>query len=154
MVFDENTPDTPEDEAEMNLKHSINGRFFGNLTGFTMYMGQRVRWYLVALGTEVDLHTPHWHGEQILLEGRTHTDVVELLPASMKTGDMLADNPGVWLLHCHVGDHMIAGMFTTFLLNSTSGPVDMTPRASEDGWFGFGHPLPAPAHPYTVHPRH
>lgn len=149
LIFDENPADTPETEREPNLKHSINGLFFGNLTGLTMKLGQRVRWYLVALGTEVDLHTPHWHGEKILLEGRTYTDVVELLPASMKTGDMIADNPGVWLLHCHVGDHMIAGMYTTFLINSAldAPSVKATPRvttdmASDQGWFGLGHPRP------------
>ncbi len=40
------------------------------------------------------------------------TDVVELLPASMKTADMNADNPGTWLFHCHVADHITAGMMT------------------------------------------
>lgn len=159
MVFNENPEDTPDEEQEPHLKHAINGLFFGNLPGFTMNNGQRVRWYLVALGTEVDLHTPHWHGEKILLEGRTYTDVAELLPASMKTGDMIADNPGVWLLHCHVADHMIGGMFSIFTINSASGapPVDRTPRMTDDGWYGFGtggRILPAPAHPYTAHERH
>jgi FtsP/CotA-like multicopper oxidase with cupredoxin domain len=31
---------------------------------------------------------------------------------------MVADNPGTWLLHCHVGDHMDAGMFTTFTVRA------------------------------------
>jgi FtsP/CotA-like multicopper oxidase with cupredoxin domain len=31
---------------------------------------------------------------------------------------MLADNPGTWLLHCHVADHIHAGMFTTFTIQS------------------------------------
>ena len=152
MIFDENKEDTPVVDQERNLKHTINGLFFGNLTGLTMTLGQKVRWYLVALGSEADLHTPHWHGEKILLEGRTYTDVVELLPASMKTGDMIADNPGVWLLHCHVGDHMIGGMFTTFLINSALGapPVDRTPRMSENGWFGFGEA--ARISPYQARP--
>jgi FtsP/CotA-like multicopper oxidase with cupredoxin domain len=38
-----------------------------------------------------------------------YTDVVELLPASMKSADMLADNPGQWMFHCHVADHITAG---------------------------------------------
>ena len=42
------------------------------------------------------------------------TDVVELLPASMKVADMVADNPGSWLLHCHVAEHMGAGMMLAF----------------------------------------
>ena len=152
MVWNENSEDTPEDEQEMNLKHAINGYFFGNLHGLAMNQGQRVRWYLVALGTEVDLHTPHWHGAKVLLEGRTYTDVVELLPASMKTGDMTADNPGVWLLHCHVADHMTAGMYTTFTINRPNGapPEDPSVRVSDGGWFGFhdiGRVAPMPPMP-------
>jgi FtsP/CotA-like multicopper oxidase with cupredoxin domain len=72
-----------------------------------------VRWYLVALGDSADLHTPHWHGNTVLYEGR-RTDVVELLPASMKVADMRADNPGIWLYHCHVNEHAKAGMVARY----------------------------------------
>jgi manganese oxidase len=43
-----------------------------------------------------------------------HTDVVELMPASTGVVDMIPDNPGTWLFHCHVADHMMAGMYTTY----------------------------------------
>lgn len=79
-----------------------------------MNVGERVRWYIVALGTEVDLHTAHWHGETVTNETGMHTDVVELMPASMRVVDMVPDNPGTWLSHCHVADHMMAGMYTTY----------------------------------------
>lgn len=105
LIFDE------EDEQESGLKHSINGFIFGNLKGYESRLGERVRWHLVALGNEVDLHTVHWHGQTVLDSGR-RTDVVELLPASMKSVDMVPRSPGSWLLHCHVSDHMIAGMST------------------------------------------
>ena len=78
-----------------------------------MEAGQRVRWYLLGMGNEMDLHTAHWHGKTVSVRGR-RTDVIELLPGSMATVDMVADNPGTWLFHCHVADHMEAGMFTTF----------------------------------------
>ena len=42
--------------------------------------------------------------------------MIELLPGSMATADMLADNPGTWLLHCHVGDHMHAGMVAVYAI--------------------------------------
>jgi FtsP/CotA-like multicopper oxidase with cupredoxin domain len=42
------------------------------------------------------------------------TDVLEILPASMKVFDMVPDNPGVWLFHCHVNDHLDAGMIALF----------------------------------------
>jgi FtsP/CotA-like multicopper oxidase with cupredoxin domain len=141
MVFNENSETSPPEDEEMNLKHAINGYFFGNLQGFTMNSGDRVRWYLVALGTEVDLHTPHWHGEKVLLEGRTYTDVVELLPASMKVGDMVADNPGVWLLHCHVNDHMAGGMYAVFTINGGSAATRSRLGSSSEGWDAF-HDLP------------
>jgi hephaestin len=70
-----------------------------------------VRWYLFGLGSENDLHTAHWHGLRVVEDGSRRTDVVELLPASMKTADMVADNPGEWLFHCHVEEHMAGGMF-------------------------------------------
>lgn len=114
MVFNENTETTPEEEQEGNLKHTINGLFFGNLQGLELNRGERVRWYVIDLGTEVDLHTPHWHGETVTTESGETTDVLELLPASMRTVDMLPDNPGTWLFHCHVADHMMAGMYATF----------------------------------------
>lgn len=101
----------PEEDAfeEGNLMHMINGYVFANLPGLEMKNGERVRWYLIALGTEVDLHTPHWHGHTGLVEGR-RVDTVELMPASMKTLDMTIDNPGTWMYHCHVNDHIAAGM--------------------------------------------
>ena len=100
---------SPGTDADLNRFHSINGYVFGNLPVLQMKVGERVRWYLVALGGESDLHTPHWHGNTVLHEGH-RTDVVELLPASMQVADMHADNPGIWLYHCHVNDHMKAGM--------------------------------------------
>ena len=44
-------------------------------------------------------------------------DVAEVLPASTKTYDLRPDNPGKWMFHCHVNDHLTAGMMTTFTVN-------------------------------------
>lgn len=98
---------------ESNLMHSVNGYVYGNLPGLTMKSGERVRWYLISMGTEVDLHTPHWHGQTALMAGM-RMDMVELLPGSMKTMDMTPDTPGTWLYHCHVNDHITAGMMALF----------------------------------------
>ena len=104
-----------DDEAfeESNLKHSINGYVFGNQPMITVGQGERVRWYVMSMGTEVDLHTPHWHGNDVTVGGM-RMDVVSLLPASMVVADMVPDNPGVWLFHCHVNDHIRAGMLTRY----------------------------------------
>jgi manganese oxidase len=97
------------------LFYSINGFIFGNLPGLYIKQGEKARWYLLGMGNEIDLHSPHWHGETVIDGGR-HTDVIELLPGSMKTVDMIADNPGTWMFHCHVEDHMEAGMMATFTI--------------------------------------
>jgi len=44
----------------------------------TMKKGERVRWYLVALGEQLSVHTPHWHGNVVLHDGK-RTDVIPLM---------------------------------------------------------------------------
>jgi FtsP/CotA-like multicopper oxidase with cupredoxin domain len=105
----------PDDDGfvESNLMHSINGYVYGNLPGLETGVDERVRWYTLGMGTEVDLHTPHWHGNTGMWAGM-RTDVIELLPASMKVFDMTPDADGTWLFHCHVNDHISAGMLATY----------------------------------------
>lgn len=106
----------PDDDGfhESNLKHSINGYVYGNLPGLTMQKGERVRWYVFDMGTEVDVHTPHWHGQTLLMGGMQRMDMTQLLPGMMQTLDMIPDDPGTWLFHCHVNDHIVAGMQALF----------------------------------------
>jgi FtsP/CotA-like multicopper oxidase with cupredoxin domain len=101
-----------KDDAEFkesNLKHSINGYLFGNMPGLDFKRGQRIRWYVFGSGTETGLHTPHWHGNTVLSMGQ-RMDMLDILPMTMKTADMVPDAPGQWLYHCHVNDHIAGGM--------------------------------------------
>ncbi|HJT47874.1 MAG TPA: multicopper oxidase domain-containing protein [Nitrososphaeraceae archaeon] len=98
---------------ESNMKHSINGYLYGNLPGLNMKEGDRVRWYVIDMGGKDDMHTAHWHG-QTLLWNKMRVDVTELMPASTKTLDMVPDDPGTWLYHCHVNDHLDKGMQALF----------------------------------------
>jgi hephaestin len=105
--------DDPDEFEESNLMHSIDGYVFGNEPMITLKKGERVRWYVMSMGTEVDLHTPHWHGNDVLVNGM-RMDVVSLLPATMIVADMVPDDVGTWLFHCHVNDHITAGMLTRY----------------------------------------
>lgn len=96
-----------------NAKFAINGYIYGTGPMMTMKKGERVRWYLVALGEQFSVHTPHWHGNVVLHDGK-RTDVVPLMQAQMETVDMVPDNPGIWMFHCHIDDHMEAGMATLY----------------------------------------
>ena len=98
---------------ESNLMHSVNGFVYGNGPVLVMEVGQRVRWYTYTLGTEVDLHTPHWHGNTVTTNGM-RSDMIQLLPGMMMVSDMVPDDPGTWLFHCHVNDHIAAGMLARY----------------------------------------
>ncbi|XP_028260436.1 ceruloplasmin [Parambassis ranga] len=102
-----------EDFIESNKMHGINGFLYGNLPGLSMCQGNKIHWHLMALGNEVDMHSIHFHG-QILTVANRHTDTVSLFPASSTTAEMVADNPGHWLLTCTVNDHLMAGMQAIF----------------------------------------
>lgn len=99
--------------ADTTIKWSINGYIYGNMPRMSMKRNQHVRWYLVTLGDGFNFHTPHWHGNVITTGGET-TDVVAISPAQMVTADMVPDKAGLWMFHCHVSDHMAAGMMTHY----------------------------------------
>jgi FtsP/CotA-like multicopper oxidase with cupredoxin domain len=99
--------------AASNFMSSINGYLYGNQPMMTMKLGERVRWYVVTMGTGINFHTPHWHGNVVLDHG-SRTDVIAISPAQMATVDMAPDDPGIWMYHCHVDDHMDAGMITRY----------------------------------------
>ncbi|XP_055364461.1 ceruloplasmin [Betta splendens] len=131
LVFDENEswyldenikthvrnprPNLKDDETfiESNKLHAINGYVYGNLNGLNMEVDEKVYWYLMGMGNDVDIHTVHWHGHSVeyKLGGGPHqADVFELFPATFQTVKMRPKYPGTWLLHCHVVDHIKAGM--------------------------------------------
>jgi len=122
MIFDE-LEGKPE-----GFFYTINGYIFGNVPGLTMTKGEQVRWHLLGMGDENDLHTAHWHGKTVR-DGNRYTDVVELLPASMVSVDMNADNVGSWLFHCQVAEHLENGMMATFTIHEPPRecPVGLSP---------------------------
>ncbi|XP_048120218.1 ceruloplasmin-like [Alosa alosa] len=135
MVFDENEswylqdniksyanthPDTNDENfMESNKMHSINGRLYGTLLGLDMQEGDKTDWYLLGLGNEVDMHTVHFHAHTFTYkEAHTHrADVFDLFPGTFQTVSLTAKHAGTWLLHCHVSDHIHAGMETTYTIH-------------------------------------
>ncbi|KAI1893976.1 hypothetical protein AGOR_G00129200 [Albula goreensis] len=137
MVFDENEswyleeniqtylgrhpdPEHKDDFEEGNKMHAINGKLYGNLNGLIMTEGEKMDWYLLGMGNEVDMHTVHFHAQSFIYKtDHIHrADVYDLFPGTFQTVELTAGNPGTWLLHCHVTDHIHAGMETTFTILS------------------------------------
>ncbi len=46
--------------------------------------------------------------------GNMRTDVAALLPMGMAIAEMVPDNPGTWLFHCHVASHLMMGMQSVY----------------------------------------
>ncbi|WP_263357914.1 multicopper oxidase domain-containing protein [Acidicapsa ligni] len=98
---------------EKNLLYSINGYIEGNLPLLTMKRGERIRWYLLSNGNEDDVHMAHWHGNTVVWN-KMRMDSIFLGPMAMASADMVPDNIGTWLFHCHVTDHFNGGMVALY----------------------------------------
>lgn len=104
-------PHLPADGYPWFVKFTINGFVHGSmpLADLTLKKGERVRWYLMASTNDFDFHAPHWHGNTVVLNGM-RTDVAQLAMMQMVSADMIPDDVGTWLFHCHVSFHNEEGM--------------------------------------------
>jgi FtsP/CotA-like multicopper oxidase with cupredoxin domain len=98
-----------------SYRWTINGRTFDQLEPLSITQGQRAR--LTFTNNTMMWHPMHLHGHtfQIVRNDGRHgprKDTVIVLPMQSLAVDLQADNPGDWMLHCHNGYHMDAGMMT------------------------------------------
>ena len=42
--------------------------------------------------------------------------MIEVFPGTYETVEMFAENPGTWLIHCHVSEHVRDGMVATYTI--------------------------------------
>lgn len=47
-------------------------------------------------------------------------DMIIIPPGGWATVDFIADNPGMWMMHCHFDDHLLGGMFIVFQVGERS----------------------------------
>eukprot|EP01084_Bolivina_argentea_P239874 403080_1 len=113
---------------ESNQMHALNG-YLWNLDHLIMDQNEMVRWYTCSLGDEVDgPHSPHWHANIVVDSLGDHTDTLVLIPGTTYTVTMITESPGIWLYHCHVFDHIAAGMITTYTVNDNGGNNNGKPK--------------------------
>ena len=88
---------------------AIDGRaFVGNTPVFKARVGQLVQWDVMAMGS--DFHTFHVHGHRWQTPGHVSRDTQTVGPAESFRFRWREQDPGTWLYHCHVEDHMMRGM--------------------------------------------
>jgi manganese oxidase len=60
---------------------------------------------------------PVIHGHRWVDASGQITDNVQLGPGMYTTFEFQEDNPGTWLVHCHVPDHMEGGMRAEYVVS-------------------------------------
>lgn len=94
----------------------INGTSYANRKPLQVRPGERVR--LRLRNHSMMFHPMHLHGHTFALvqHGRpgVRKDTINVLPMQALEVDVVADNPGQWLVHCHNAYHGELGMMTTF----------------------------------------
>lgn len=100
--------------APMGDLQTIDGRaFVGNTPVFRARVGDLVQWDVMALGSEH--HTFHVHGHRWHTRGEPEPrDTRTVGPAESFRVRWRERDPGTWLYHCHVEDHMERGMIGTY----------------------------------------
>ena len=61
-------------------------------------------------------HAMHVHGHHFIYQGAPEfwRDTALFARAEQSSMRFIADNPGKWLVHCHMVEHMAGGMLTWF----------------------------------------
>jgi FtsP/CotA-like multicopper oxidase with cupredoxin domain len=102
---------------EMGALQTIDGRaFVGNTPVFRSKVGELVQWDVMAMGSEH--HTFHVHGHRWVAPDGQDRDTQNLGPAESFRIRWKEDAPGTWLYHCHVENHMMAGMIGIYRVSA------------------------------------
>jgi FtsP/CotA-like multicopper oxidase with cupredoxin domain len=91
---------------------------------WTFIAGDQVKIRLVnEMESDHPMHHPfHIHGERFLVlarDGREEPNLVWKDTVLVRTGEVVdilmdASNPGLWMAHCHIAEHMESGMMFSF----------------------------------------
>ncbi|MHA6523933.1 multicopper oxidase family protein [Tessaracoccus sp. G1721] len=91
----------------------INGRKFGDHEPFEVGPDRRIRMRMTNM--TMMAHPMHIHGHTwgLPASGGLRKDTVLIAPMQSIEADLITDNPGEWMLHCHNIYHAEVGMMTT-----------------------------------------
>ncbi|MFW9779669.1 MAG: multicopper oxidase domain-containing protein [Candidatus Heimdallarchaeota archaeon] len=89
-----------------------NGGAYPYAPHYIFRQGERIRYRAINIdiGDKGDPHTTHIHGHTWRDEGNRTLDNELLLPGEAIDRLIIAKNPGLWMYHCHIYDHIAAGM--------------------------------------------
>ncbi|HKA11369.1 MAG TPA: multicopper oxidase family protein [Candidatus Dormibacteraeota bacterium] len=123
-------------DGRIELVHTINGRPSPYVPPLNVREGQVIRLHIVNRTPE--FHPMHLHGHTLSVlrkDGRpiegspVHLDTILVGPHETWDVAFAADNPGIWMLHCHVLLHASFGMSMTVNYAGISSPYEMGSRS-------------------------
>jgi FtsP/CotA-like multicopper oxidase with cupredoxin domain len=116
-------------DGRVELVHSINGQASPNVPPIVVHEGDMVRLHIV--NTTGEYHPMHLHGNTMSVLSRdgvpvsgspVRLDSVLVGPHETLDVAFLADNPGIWMLHCHILIHASFGLMMTVNYEGVSTP--------------------------------
>jgi FtsP/CotA-like multicopper oxidase with cupredoxin domain len=111
---------------------TVNGRLFPDVPMFHVEEGDVVR--MTVTNDSGDVHPMHLHGHHAIVLSRDGVEATgsPWLVDSLNVGDgetyeivFLADNPGIWMDHCHNLDHARDGLVAHLAYAGVSEPYEV-----------------------------
>jgi FtsP/CotA-like multicopper oxidase with cupredoxin domain len=128
-------------DGHFAAKWTINNGSFPDVPPLVVNEGDLVK--LTVANRSFDDHPFHLHGHHVLVLTRNGrpvtgspwwTDSLNLAPGDTFEVAFRADNPGLWMLHCHNLDHVATGMMMHLAYSGITTPYEVgraTPNRSE-----------------------
>lgn len=114
------------------LAQTINGDLDPYVPPVTVSEGDLLRLTVVNRGSET--HPMHPHGHRVLVESRNGVpatgsplwlDTFDVQPGEVWQVLLRADNPGIWMAHCHNLEHATQGMVVHLSYEGVSTPYEL-----------------------------
>jgi FtsP/CotA-like multicopper oxidase with cupredoxin domain len=112
-----------------SFAQTVNGQVHPHVPALVVRTGELVRLTVVNRGSET--HPMHPHGHRVLVESRDGVpprgsplwlDTFDVRPGEVWQVLLLADNPGIWMAHCHNLEHATAGMVVHLQYEGVTSP--------------------------------
>ncbi|MBN9389296.1 MAG: multicopper oxidase domain-containing protein [Chloroflexi bacterium] len=117
----------------------INDQVFPNTPAINVNEGDLVK--ITFVNRSPMDHPMHPHGHKMLVLSRNGqpisgspwwTDTLNVAPGEIITVALKADNPGLWMDHCHNLEHAASGMVMHLMYNNVMTPFQVGPTSGND----------------------
>ena len=105
--------------GQFTLTFPINNKTYPNIPSINVKLGDVVKIHITNKGMFPIPHTMHIHGHVFtvlahngkpLAGSPVHVDTIYISDGEAYDVAFVADNPGLWMLHCHMVEHDMHGM--------------------------------------------